>query len=157
MPNACAGITARCFQHSPANSSHSHSHFWFVSCHLKHKQRWGARDEKWGGGGTGCREDEEVSSETQLFLLLPTRLGTFLSHSLVRGARPHPSWLTEKRCWKAASQDAPGYFSQHRKFGLYFIAPAIFKPSQSKMILQQHMEKDNGLTMSAAHRQLARY
>lgn len=38
--------------------THSRSHFWFVSCHLKHKQSWGARREKWGGGGMGWSKDE---------------------------------------------------------------------------------------------------
>lgn len=143
MPNACAGITACRFQHSPAHSLvHSRSHFWFVSCHLKHKQRRGAHGEKRGGGGMGWREDEArfPVRHSSSFCCPQEQERSSCTASCVDPLHISPS-VTEKCFWKTASLGCSWVFFPTSYICFVFYCSSNIRRSQNKMTLQHHMEK----------------
>lgn len=135
-----------CWNHSPPlpaqphtlSLAHSRSHFWFVSCHLEHKQRRGARGEKQGGGGMGWRENE---TDFQWDPALPfTAQRTSLSHSLVCGSQPHLLLITETYFWKTASPGCSWVFFPALHIWFVFYCSGNIRHSQNKMMLRQHMD-----------------
>lgn len=140
MPNACAGITARHFQHSPAHSASLTpvpiSGLCLVTSNINKGEELSERNEgveEWGGG-----KMRRISSETQLFFSLPREHPPL--HSLVCGSQPH--LLLIKETYPGASWGCclPEVFFPALHFWFVFYCSGNIRHSQNKMTLQQHMD-----------------
>lgn len=94
---------------------------------------------------------DKVSSETQLFLSLPTRMRTLLLHSLVPGPHPHLSLITETCSWRTESLECSWIFFPALYIWVVVHCSGNIRLPQNKPALQERMEQRQRLPVSAAN------